>query len=111
MGDFVADEMQEARDPSGEGDRADVVASYAMGYTSDEFKRLEMQASYLKQLTADFLRRAGLAPGMRVLDIGCGIGDVSLLAADLVGPSGAVLGVDRSAESVAIAERRAIWGV
>jgi len=28
---------------------------------------------------------------MRVLDLGCGMGDVSLLAADLVGPSGSVL--------------------
>jgi SAM-dependent methyltransferase len=44
---------------------------------------------------------------MHVLDVGCGAGDVSLLAASLVGPSGSVLGVDRSADSIALAERRA----
>jgi ubiquinone/menaquinone biosynthesis C-methylase UbiE len=44
---------------------------------------------------------------MRVLDVGCGVGDVSLLAAGLVGPSGAVLGIDRSAEAIEMAVRRA----
>ncbi|MGH6948402.1 MAG: class I SAM-dependent methyltransferase, partial [Kiloniellales bacterium] len=47
-------------------------------------------------------------PGMRVLDVGCGVGDVSLLAGDLVGSSGLVLGVDRSAEAIDVAERRAV---
>ena len=32
---------------------------------------------------------------MRVLDVGCGVGDVSLLTASLVGPEGEVVGVDR----------------
>jgi ubiquinone/menaquinone biosynthesis C-methylase UbiE len=81
---------------------------YAMGYTDNEFKRLELQASLMGHLTDDVLRRAGLEAGMRVLDAGCGVGDVSLLAGDLVGPSGAVLGIDRSSESIAIAERRAV---
>ena len=44
---------------------------------------------------------------MRVLDVGCGTGDVLFLATRLVGPTGAVLGVDRSAAAVAVAERRA----
>jgi SAM-dependent methyltransferase len=44
---------------------------------------------------------------MRVLDIGCGVGDVSLLAARLVGPTGAVLGIDRAASSVQTARGRA----
>jgi ubiquinone/menaquinone biosynthesis C-methylase UbiE len=33
------------------------------------------------ELTEDLLRRAGIAPGMRVVDVGCGTGDVSLLVA------------------------------
>jgi ubiquinone/menaquinone biosynthesis C-methylase UbiE len=44
---------------------------------------------------------------MRVLDIGCGVGDVSLSAASLVGSAGAVLGIDRSPEAVDTARRRA----
>lgn len=67
-----------------------------------------MQAGLIRDLTADVLRRAGIGPAMRVLDIGCGVGDVSLLAADMVGPSGFVLGIDRSADAIAVAERRAV---
>ena len=53
------------------------------------------------------LRAAGMRPGMRVLDVGCGAGDVSFLAATLVGRDGSVVGVDRSAEAIALAKRRA----
>ncbi len=38
--------------------------------------------------------------------MGCGVGDVSFLVAQLVGPDGAVVGLDRAA-SLAVAERRA----
>lgn len=44
---------------------------------------------------------------MRVLDVGCGAGDVSFLLARMVGPSGAVVGVDRSEDAVAMANARA----
>lgn len=80
---------------------------YPLGYNDHEFARLERQGSIFREFTADVLRRAGLTAGMRVLDIGCGIGDVSLLAAELVAPGGAVLGVDRSPESIELAARRA----
>jgi SAM-dependent methyltransferase len=81
---------------------------YALGYSDSEFKRLEFQATLVRDLTVNVLRRAGIGHGMRVLDIGCGIGDVSLLAAEIVGPSGLVVGVDRSPDAVALAERRAV---
>src|SRR5262245_14683430 len=80
---------------------------YALGYSEAEFRRLERQGSLLHDLTEDVLRRAGIGAGMRVLDLGCGVGDVSLLAADLVGSEGAVFGVDQSPESIAIATARA----
>src|SRR5262249_2540853 len=67
---------------------------YALGYSESEFHRLEFQGGLFRDFTEDVLLRAGLAPGMQVLDAGCGVGDVSLLAADLVGPSGTVLGID-----------------
>lgn len=50
---------------------------------------------------------AGIRPGMRVLDLGCGAGDVAFVAADLVGPDGSVVGVDRSADALARARLRA----
>jgi arsenite methyltransferase len=37
-----------------------------------------------------------LAPGERVVDVGCGAGLDTLLAARMVGPAGRVIGVDRS---------------
>ncbi|PKA43437.1 methylase [Rhizobium sullae] len=80
---------------------------YALGYTKREFRRLEVQGALLHELTEDVLRCAGIGPGMRVLDIGCGVGDVSMLAGKLVGPKGLVLGIDRSADAIDIAERRA----
>lgn len=50
---------------------------------------------------------AGITAGMRVLDLGCGRGDVALLAAALVGPRGAVVGVDRDAAAIGEARERA----
>jgi ubiquinone/menaquinone biosynthesis C-methylase UbiE len=47
---------------------------------------------------------------MRVLDLGCGAGDVSMLAGTLVGASGSVVGIDRSAQALAVARERAQAG-
>jgi ubiquinone/menaquinone biosynthesis C-methylase UbiE len=80
---------------------------YALGYSANEFKRLEQQAALYHEMTEGLLRRAGIGAGMRVLDIGCGVGDVSLLAGALVGSRGAVLGIDRSEDGLQTARRRA----
>lgn len=82
-------------------------ASYVLGHTAAEQRRLEEQGANLRPLTQRLLRATGLAPGMRVLDVGCGTGDVTLIAAELVGPSGTVLGVDRSADVLETARSRA----
>src|SRR5262245_10443019 len=42
--------------------------NYALGYDEAEALRLERQAAFLEDLTEDVLRRAGVAPGMQVLD-------------------------------------------
>jgi ubiquinone/menaquinone biosynthesis C-methylase UbiE len=81
--------------------------NYPLGYSEAEARRLMEQGAMFEDLTRDYLSRAGLAPGMRVLDVGCGVGDVSLLAGGLVGRTGSVLGVDRSAPSLEIARARA----
>ena len=60
----------------------------------------------LRPYTEKFFRAAGLAPGMRVLDVGSGMGDVALLSADIVGPGGRVLGIDRDAAALDNARRR-----
>jgi predicted O-methyltransferase YrrM len=81
---------------------------YALGHSSRELDRLTFQGSVFAPFTRQLFTQAGLKPGMRVLDVGSGSGDVGFLAADLVGESGHVLGVDRSAAAVQRASTRAI---
>ena len=78
----------------------------APGDAEGEPRRLDLQASFLRPYTERLLWDAGIGPGMRVLDAGCGTGDVTVLVADLVGPSGEIVGVDRSAEVLATAQGR-----
>ena len=80
---------------------------YVLGHSVEELNRLIDQARLFGELTEDVFVRAGIGPGMRVLDVGCGAGDVSFLLARIVGPSGAVVGVDRSKDAVAMANARA----
>ena len=79
-------------------DRA--ASAYVLGHSERELERLRLQAQLIDPITRQFLIEAGIAPGMRVLDVGCGAGDVALLAADLVGPTGQVVGVDSPAIGV-----------
>jgi ubiquinone/menaquinone biosynthesis C-methylase UbiE len=81
-------------------------STYVLGSSPRELSRLSMQARLLRPITERLLRQAGIKEGMRVLDLGCGAGDVSLLAAEMVGPTGFVLGIDQSAEAVAKATER-----
>jgi len=86
---------------------SDTDSGYQLGSADDELARLELQGRALAQATYMILDAAGIRPGMRVLDLGCGVGDVAFVAADLVGPDGYVVGVDRSAEALARARIRA----
>lgn len=60
-----------------------------------------------EDLTRRLLIDAGVREGMRVLDIGCGRGDVALLAARLVGERGQVLGIDREEAPIEAGRARA----
>lgn len=82
-------------------------STYLLGHADVEVRRLLLQGRLYNGYTEHALRQAGLRPGMRVLDIGCGPGDVSFIAARLVGPTGTVLGVDAAPEMVELARTRA----
>ncbi len=82
-------------------------SAYVLGHADVEVQRLLLQGRLYNDYTEHALRLAGLRPGMRVLDVGSGPGDVSLIAARLVGPTGTVVGVDAAAEMVALARDRA----
>jgi ubiquinone/menaquinone biosynthesis C-methylase UbiE len=79
---------------------------YALGNSDAEHERLIQQAALLVPYTERFFRSAGIGQGQRVLDIGSGVGDVAMLAAKLVGPSGEVVGVERDPRSIARARAR-----
>jgi len=66
-------------------------SQYLLGTTETEHDRLMRQASLLAPYTARLFRDAGLGAEQRVLDIGSGVGDVALLAAQIVGPGGGKL--------------------
>jgi len=82
-------------------------STYVLGHQDVEVRRLLLQGRLYDDYTGHALRLAGLRPGMRVLDVGCGPGDVSFVAARLVGPTGSVLGVDAAPEMIALARSRA----
>jgi len=82
-------------------------SSYALGHSEHELERLSRQAEVFAPFTRQLFEQAGVGPGMRILDVGCGAGDIAFLAADLVGPSGEVVGADRAAAAVAWATARA----
>ena len=71
------------------------IPDYVLGNSAHEQERLKFQATILEKWTEQFFLSAGIEPGMKVLDLGCGMGDVSLLAARLVAPNGSVTGIDR----------------
>ncbi|MEZ4383570.1 MAG: class I SAM-dependent methyltransferase [Nannocystaceae bacterium] len=80
---------------------------YPLGFSEREQRRLALQDRLFAPFTRALLLEAGLAPGMTVLDVGAGVGDVSLLAAQLVGAEGSVTAVEQSGAYVRAAQRRA----
>src|SRR6516162_5841769 len=85
----------------------DPVQDYVLSNGVREQNRLQYQAAILEKWTRQFFVSAGIEPGMKVLDLGCEMGDVSLLAAKLVGPTGSVIGIDRDRAIVERARERA----
>src|SRR5215469_16514752 len=88
-------------------EKASPQSTYALGHSEQELERLSRQAQAFEPFTRQLLQEAGIATAMNVLDVGCGSGDVAFLAADLVGPTGEVIGADRAAAAVQRATARA----
>ncbi len=70
------------------------VARYVIRGGEQGKARLSVLSAALAPSTASLLGAAGVREGMRVLDLGCGGGDVTLALAQLVGAHGAVVGID-----------------
>ena len=74
----------------------DTERDYLLGTHDAELVRLGFQHRVWAGPTADAWERGGFRPGSRILDVGCGPGYATLDLAQLVGPSGSVVAVDRS---------------
>jgi ubiquinone/menaquinone biosynthesis C-methylase UbiE len=85
---------------------ANASGGYALGYTNFEHERLIRQAARIAPHTERLFREAGIGLGQRVLDLGSGVGDVAMLLARIVGPTGEVVGIERDACSIARANAR-----
>ena len=80
---------------------------YVLGSDQAEVARLDAQAAMSAPATRLLLEAgARISPGMRVLDLGTGLGHVALEVATLVGPRGIVVGIDQSTRLLEIAEHR-----
>ena len=82
-------------------------AVYVLGRSSEETRALIRRGQLQESVTRRFLQDAGLAPDMKVLDVGTGAGDVAILAAELVGPEGRVIGIDHNPAILEVARVRA----
>ena len=81
---------------------------YALGRSPKEYSRLAPQAEIMKPMTLRLFSEAGIGPGMKVLDLGSGAGDVAMLLAEMVGPKGNVIGLDLDHEATLYARERTI---
>jgi SAM-dependent methyltransferase len=81
--------------------------TYVLGRSSEETQRLTLAFDLLRRFTRQVFIEAGITPGMRVLDLGSGAGDVAFLVAEIVGPTGEVVGIDLNATILEVAEQRA----
>lgn len=102
LSQFIGDYMETTSIKSSPGSPD----SYALGYTDAEHQRLMRQASLIAPITERLFRDAGIGPAQRVLDLGSGLGDVSMLVARLVGPTGEVIGIERDGTSIERAQAR-----
>lgn len=74
---------------------------YVLGTHDQELDRLGLQHRVWRPAVLDCWQRAGLGAGARVLDVGAGPGFATLDLAEVVGPTGAVVAVERSARFIA----------
>ncbi len=70
--------------------------SYVIGTHDAEIARLGVQHRVWRASVLDFWRLGGMTEGMTVIDAGCGPGHATLDLAEIVGPAGRVIALERS---------------
>jgi SAM-dependent methyltransferase len=79
------------------------MSGYALELDPAEIGRYRMMAERAQAAEASQWAAAGIGPGARVADVGCGPGAITALLAEAVGPTGSVVGVDGNASTIAAA--------
>src|SRR5438046_10221172 len=69
---------------------------YVLGTHEEELTRLGLQHRVWRSVTLDCWQRAGITVGKRVLDVGAGPGYAAIDLAEIVGPTGEVVALERS---------------
>jgi SAM-dependent methyltransferase len=80
---------------------------YVLGTHDEEIERLGLQHAVWRPQGNAAWQRAGVSRGQTILDVGCGPGYATLDLAELVGPTGRVIAVDRSRRFLDVLEARA----
>lgn len=79
-------------------------SQYALQLSDDERSRYRMMAERARDGEAALWEHAGIIPGGRIADVGCGPGAILVHLAEVAGPSGSVVGVEPDARARAAAE-------
>jgi SAM-dependent methyltransferase len=80
---------------------------YVLGTEAEEIARLGLQHRVWRARMLDGWARAGIAPGMNVIDVGAGPGFAATDLAEIVGPGGRVTALERSDRFAAALRDRA----
>jgi len=81
------------------------VTEYALRISDEELNRYRMMAAFAAAAEDAWWMEAGMVPGARVLDVGCGPGAVLVELARRISPGGTIVGIDQGAESLEVARR------
>ncbi len=79
---------------------------YVLGTHEEELARLGLQHRIWRPIALDCWQKAGITVGSRVLDIGAGPGYAATDLAEIVGPTGKVVALERSSNFVRALEQR-----
>jgi ubiquinone/menaquinone biosynthesis C-methylase UbiE len=81
--------------------------NYILHTGSTAAPRLHLLHQLFGPISRQMLLDAGIAPGKHVLDLGCGIGDVTCWIASQVGPNGSVVAIDLSPDQLDVSRQQA----
>ena len=80
---------------------------YILGTHDAELARLGLQHRVWRPVVLECWKKAGITSGKRVLDVGAGPGYAAMDLAEIVGPTGEVVALERSSKFAAAVEARA----